>query len=586
MRWWIVLVLLASSTVPSAQAQQASNGLTLVDAIGDVVGPVPAAGAGFVDLDTIAIQIDEAGLDVRVTVASLQTDGLAQLRWELWVALEYANERFDVLMEPSSTSAPLPEQVDRVLFGDVRASLVRMADLNRIAMLSSMQDPATRTFNATLPWSALVAANGASPSPGEPIRILAAGSAWTPLVLGAPHNPFPLGNPDGFLTRDDAAFPEGTFLSRPGAVGDLSLGTPLPMRFSNGEATTFVWPMNLTNRGSDALDVALALEAPGFIAALPASVHVAPGASSLFNVSVAVPFSHEHGTQRTFLLTAEASPTQRVRLQLGIDYPAIAQPSGHHSRLFLHVGQSTLLQTTAVPYGLWMNTLEEDGTVGAAIGSQGNGVCPRATPDATNFADWGMQWFVELQPALRMGLAARPQESASLDLELDARAALPAGDLHAQVFVAQSPVDEFELFQGNRTWGTVAVPATTGPERLGIHIDIPLSDDLAGVPPSNAHNLYLAILYCPELPGASSAALTVANQFASIVDAAAVNLVSGAQLLLPLDEYHDPVSTGTMDARPSGDAAQPATPGKASPAPGWAFGLVLLALVALTRRRQ
>lgn len=587
MRWLLLplalLVVASLAGLTPVAAQDAAGRLVLDDEAGDVAGPVPAAGVGFVDLTRVEVEATDAGLGVWITVASLQQDAVAQLGWELWLALEYDGDRFDVLLEPASTTLQPPDEVDRVLFGSVRATLLRMDDDARMADLTSAEHPATRTFNTTVPWDAITSRTGSNPAPGEPVRLLAGASAWTSLLLGTPHNPFPLGGVDAFVSRDDAAFPDGTFLSRPGAVGDLSLSTPMPIRFSNGEATTFVWPLTLTNRGSTDLTATLTVDSGDLPVLSPPSIQVPAGNATQFNVSVAVPFGHQHGAQHVIAVQAEASATQRVRLQLGIDYPAIAQPAGHHPRLYLHVGQSTLFQVKDIAFGVWMNTLEEEGVADAVIGGDANAVCPRAAPDLSNLLDWGTLWLVDLQPALRMGLAARVDEPATLDVVLDSLAATPAGAVHAQIFVATGPVEPFDLFQGNRTWGTTPLAAATGPGRTAVHVDIPLAAELARVAPNKASNLYLAVLVCPDLPPVAGSALTIVGQFASLLEASPFNLVAGGQLVLPLDEYHDAVPQDLAVDPTSGAAEPDGQARKQSPAPPL---LAALALALLLRRRQ
>lgn len=546
----VAALVLALGALPASGQGAPADGpssLATDDDAGDTSGPLPAEGAGHLDIVHAEAAANERGLDFLVTVASLQADAPDQFGWELWLAFEYRGSRFDAVLVPTSTTADPPDEVDRILFGDLAADLWRMDDATQLGDFPSAVDIAARTFNGTVPWDLVLALDGTAASPGEPVRIVEAGSAWTPLLLGTPHNPFPASGTgaEAFVTGDRAAFPDGSFLGVPGAIGDLSLATPLPTRFSNGEATTMHWPIEVANHGTRDLDVRLDLSAAGAEARAPPGVRLAGGQSKVVNVYVTLPFAHEHGTQRTFLLTADSGAGDRATLRLGVDYPAIAQPAGHHPDLYLHASVQTLAGTLPVFGSQWMNTATEDDRANADEVGGNQGVCPDATPQPLGGSlEWGTLWVFGLDPGLRMGLDGRPGDLASLDVELVGAAAMPPGRLHGRLLLDSQRGDDgdFSLFETNATTqATAAVPATPGPTRQAVKLDLPMPPELDLVPPSRAENLLLALLFCLDAPPPGGFAVSTAASLATFVDAQPYSLASGGQLRLPLEEYHDAV---------------------------------------------
>src|SRR5688500_15226310 len=190
-QWVAVALALAVAVLqaPPASAQDAAGPegwVAVDDPAGDTQGPTPKEGAGFLDVTRAEAAATEAGLEVRVTVASLQTDPLAITDWELWLAFEYRGARFDAVVLPTTTTVDRPDEADQILFGDIRAFLWDAVDGEQVAPLATAADVPGRTFNATVPWELIVEPGGNSPSSGEAVRIVEGASAWTPILLGTP----------------------------------------------------------------------------------------------------------------------------------------------------------------------------------------------------------------------------------------------------------------------------------------------------------------------------------------------------------------------------------------------------------------
>lgn len=524
--------------------------IVLEDPAGDLEGPAPDQGAGFVDVVRAEVTPGLEELGLKVTVADLTADAASGFQLEFWLAFEYRGVPYHFAIL-GQTSAPLPDEVRTTLVGDPYAVLYRMDEdfPPRLHEAPAGLDVAGRTWNATLPWAA-IEGGGYSPQPGEALRLVDVASLWDATLTSSPHQGAPL-TTTGITAADVAAFPEGTFLPVPGAVGDLALTTPLPVRSSNGEATTFHWPVEVINRGGRELDVTFELEADGAEGRVPPGLRLPPAASAVVNVFVTVPFAHQHGTLREFPLTARAGPGDQATLRLGVDYPAVAQPAGHHPDLYVHGAERHLFGAAQlpVPYGAWMNTLEDDEASTAQRIQPDFDNCPLPPdmplppplPPVPSLGDLGSSWTIPLGPALAMGLDARLGETSGLDLELEAIAAMPAGRLHGRLMLASETFDGFGPFynQTDPARASVQVPSQPGPGSVALHLDLPTPASLDLVPPRRGENLVLGLIFCPDLPPPSGFGPGVATGFASILGQAPYALRPGAHLRLAVDEYHD-----------------------------------------------
>lgn len=543
-----LVVVLSTLAVPASAQAGSGQAFVVDDPTGDTSGPLPAQGAGFLDIVHVEVQPDQDGVEFLVQVASLQTDPAATFTWELWVALEYRGARFDAVIGAESTTAPLPPDTHTVIFGPMEARLYRMSpDRAQLAILAMGGDAGTRTFNATIPWDLLIEPNGNSPNPGESVRLLEAASAYSPIGVGTPHNAFPLDQAPYPHTSDVAPFPDGTFITVAGAIGDISLATPIATRYSNGEATTMHWPIEVANHGSRDLQVTFSFDVgkgAGIEGRAPPGLHLGPMQTKVVNVYVTLPFVHEHGTTKSFPFIAATDAGDRATLELGVDYPAIPQPAGHHPDLFIHASYIEISSGVSFAGYSWMNTLQEDLRSLSAHLMGGQETCPggTTTPLGGSF-DWGTFWLIGLDPGLRIGLDARLGETASLDVSLAGRAQLPAGTLFGRLFRESNLTADFGLFDAPadpfRTQTLVA--AATTPAASMAHLDLPIPTELDLVPPGRQDDLLLALLFCPDLPEQAQFAAATANTFAGLWRVEPYYLLAGGHLAMPLDEYHDVV---------------------------------------------
>ncbi|MEK6976022.1 MAG: hypothetical protein AABY18_06740 [Candidatus Thermoplasmatota archaeon] len=554
MRWLaLALVLPLLPLAPSALAQ--APGATLAaldDPQGDSQGLAPTQAAGFVDLVRVEAEVLDGGLAFRATVADLSTDLASGLTWELDLWFEYADEPFLLAIVLHETTADLPPEVDRILWGDPYAILYRLDQADSpvdLADLAATMDVATRVANATIPWGAIFTSAGTSPAPGEPVRVTAATSYWNALVVGSPRQPVPF-SITGVGASDEAVFPEGTFLTTAGSTGALSLSTAIPVRSSNGEATTFHWPVLVSNLVEQDLDLTFVLDAGGVEGRVPPGLRLAAGANATVNVYVTVPFNHEHGTMRLFPFTARAGPGEETTLKLGVDYPTVPQPAGHHPELWLHGSVEQVQGQDFNPGTPWMNTLEDDERANTDLIMPREENCPLGPDIDTGVPlvgpieppfDFGSYWSIALDPALAIGLDGRVGELASLDLELVGKAATPPGTLFGRLMLASEDFDGFGPFANHTDpfRASVAVPATPGPSSVALHLDLPMPPSLDLVAPSRTENLVLALMFCLDVPAPGGLAPAVAASFAGIAAHGPYAIRTGAHLVLVVDEYHD-----------------------------------------------
>lgn len=219
--WWApVTVLVLVIAAGAAQAQKATA--VLEDPEGDTVGPSPAAAVGFIDLIRAEVTATAEGLLVGLTVASLQTDAAGPLGWELRLGIEYRDVSFDVVLETSSSATGNVEPAQQLLVGDIEGHLIRLGDDVELATFPVEADPSSRAFRVLVPWGAIETPGKTSAVAGDAIGLRSAGGAWSPLILGTPHNPWFLDELNAATTRDDAAWPEASAVAwATNAVGSI-----------------------------------------------------------------------------------------------------------------------------------------------------------------------------------------------------------------------------------------------------------------------------------------------------------------------------------------------------------------------------
>lgn len=528
---FVVLLGFGFLGVPLVQGQETPTVLEVADPAGDAV--YQGAPMEFVDLLLTRVGLADAALTVEMEVA----DGAAAQQsvaipagsgWEFWLELRYRDDLFHLVLDPGLGSFPNLDEpgqfVDTTLVHTFRweessGSWAKTHEATGIG--------AGNLWTGAFPIASLQASDGFVPGPGEPIRLIEA-VAYFDEGPGSPHD-FPRGNAvipqQNLLVQDRAAFPADAVLSVPGASEPtgLSLSTPRPVRFSNGEATTYHWPVAVTNLGAAPVEVVFEAETTREVEVrLPGAARIEPGSSAMVDVFATVPFVHEHGGERAVIVQA-ISGGKQTTLPLVVRYLDIAQPAGHHPNLFLHAdnaggGDSGLM---------WMDTVQAPERFHDSRMDFSAGTCYPDSDDLNGQASMGAVFV--LDPALLIGLDARIEEAARLEGMLDLVAPSNAGRFVFD-FVLYDPLSGSNpriVTNGNALPGIAVAAGTLG--QVPIDLEIPLPSELDNLPPGSGQNLALRSVFCADVTAAPNAPGTQPG------------LLHGAFLQMPLNEYHDAI---------------------------------------------
>lgn len=324
-------------------------------------------------------------------------------------------------------------------------------------------------------------------------------------------------------------------------VGHVRLSSEGRIRGSNGEATTFLWTVNLTNLEEypDTFTLSLSTPPPAWEVRLPYPKAQVPANSSVqIPILATIPFAHQHGAVETFVLEARslADGDAVGRLDLGVEYLAPAQPAGHHDTLFIHGRGSDSLTiyvsgdgTSYSDMQAYMNTRppEPEGDARAIQGRVAD--CSSTSPR--------FGWVAELEPQLRLGLDFDMDGEGLFEGEFTTPLPIDDARLHGRLLVA----DHYGAQQHARYYdapaGTITV-ATLSSETgrdLGQGSTTALQ---AVITPTDEGDL---VPFQPEQSLLLVLWLTGESVPACIGLEDQAMLEAGASLKLPLFEYHDPI---------------------------------------------
>jgi hypothetical protein len=444
-----------------------------------------------------------------------------------------------------------------------------------LADVAATLDAAADTIAFGVARADMADRSGAAPFPGRALEDVHAecrnyGSAVS-LVGGTPPVPARISD-----RVPDLGLVAGVWPVTLGArqTGHAVLTSPEPFRASNGEATTFAYNVTAHNTGStDDAFVLRAVDVPAFTNVSLASdkLQIPGNGQQSFQVWVTVPFAHDHGASRSFILEmASATDTTSVgRIELGVRYLAVAQPAGHHDTLYVHSFQEQGLQdpvVEAVPgvvgNGGYLNTLDED----PADSHQGLSFMTGNTFGPSEH--W--EWEVMLAPSLLIGLDADLARVGEVEISFGSRTPMTDVQVSAEILVGAPGMDLVTLV-------TLAPTAATATDDV-YTVKGDLVPDAAAdlIPYTPGMNLYLHVTL--DATGPTDA-----------VPIDAPWLLPMSSLRLPLLAYHDPVEglpeTGAvvLAGEPNMVAEAPA---KDTPSAAW-LALVALGLgLVVARRRQ
>lgn len=510
------------AVMPLAAAQS----LEFSDATGDAtVQGVPVPGldvlGGSVSLDNsslvFTVNIDDAAAAQRGTLAAL-------VAWEFWVEARYRGDTFHFVIETGLGEVPDPQAGPT---DTTTAGIYRVTDdgfFDKLYGGAGDVDGATNTYAAVFPVNEIEARDGFILGPGEPLEFTEVVSYFDE-GPGSPHD-FSRGNaimPQQVLMGGDhAEFPPNSYLTLPGSTTELTLSTPRPIRFSNGEATTYHWPISITNPLASAVEVELDADADDDLdLRLPAGLRLDAGESRIVSVYATAPFQHRHGGQRDVLFTARTGAIQ-ASLPLAIHYLDVPQPAGHHPNVYLHALNAGAGSAAVV----WIDTLSEP-----IQGSDANmllGAMSCRKDDTDIQLSNGL--FAPLDPVRQIGIDANVDQAAHFTGRLVVPGVMPSGQLIMKLLTYDPVAGDGpgSLSPSEENIVSFPVPLTRA-GALDVEIDLPIPAELDYLLPTDPRNLALALVFCGDAVAGPSLPRDDVQPY----------FEHGAFMTLPFNEYHD-----------------------------------------------
>lgn len=590
----MALLLLMALTLPMVMpmaAGQSSEGAVLAeDSSGDVgiIGPdgqpagsVPADAFTGLDLKGVGIQSeDEETVSFYVEVASISEQSETPAPFldpDYAIYFRFGEMDYRVLMQ-TALSNPVNDATNRQ---PVSTSLQESTGTGwRTAARGQGEvlDAENRVV-AAIPREAIVDDNQAPLARGSQLTDFVAEASvelWTPFLNSdsgggiLPVQYHGVGLIDRAPDRDVGA----AYTMTTGSIiqaGDLFSRVAEPVRWTNGEATTLVYEVEVQNRGSklQRVDVSVTGTPGTWEVAHSDVLEVEAGSSQNVTILVSIPFTHAHGTFEEFLVHFQ-SPDGHASTSLAVYWPLIPQPAGHHDTLWFHgaVQERGQPWDDLFPQEVgWINaappeTDQED----AGTSIPANWFVPSG---AGSFAggsptEGRAQWFYSLSPQLRMGLDFDLSQLGSLDIvtELPVPMLDPTVDVNLGYLVIKQQ-GRF-LGGGESEWTTIgAGSATTAGQQQGkTPWSIPLAIESSAdeIPFRTDGNLGLIITMRGTMVGAT---------WPFHEATAPVLVTSQSTMTLPLFEYHDPVdevfvtSSAIRLSIPAGGQERMVNPGEA-----------------------
>ena len=362
--------------------------------------------------------------------------------------------------------------------------------------------------------------------------------------------------------------------------GALRLQTPEPVRLSNGESTTLVYPLTIYNDADRDDDVLITIQnpEPAWSLRVPPRVKVAAHGEVTVPVILSMGFEHRHGQIAYFHVRAESIEDKQSWsvIDLGVFWLDIPQPAGHHNKLWFHsgpvnpvplrgfsVGLGVNVATCAGARLIWMNPLEEDESQNAEDGPAP--ACPFGETDVfpppTYATEPTAEWYLPLVPELLIGLDFDLTRTAQLVTSVRSATTSTAASLDAILLYcdptnATGPSGCTNKQIAHGTGGPVALAA--GAERQ-FEIELAVNESADHLPFQRNSNLGLLLRLLTETP--SHPPNTGGGGTGPEL------IIAGSELVLPLIEYHDPIdqafqAVGTLHLESLSPFEKPLNPGR------------------------
>lgn len=545
-------LLVVALLVPVGSGQEAATPVAVevaTDGPGDVRFQAGDAGAQDSplpreDLDLLSLTVTEQpeGFRIALGVSSLDEQSSQGELFSLYtVDFTHHDTQYRVAWFRSNSLA------NGAYFSELQVFSPATDRYSYLQELTPEVDAGAATIAAVAPRDQLLDGQGAPPYPGRAL------SDFFALALG---NPLLAGNFDvAGQSAGDAylvdRMPDDGLASTPVPVvlgvqqtGHARLWSEEPFRFSNGEATTFVFRVQAHNNDTapDTFDLRFSQAPDGWDIRTPAStIRIEGGGTVEVPVVVRTEFAHDHGNSDRVLMemVSQRDPSAVGRIEIGVHYPATPQPAGHHDTVYFHSTDNSdqpinLLFGTVFGtifgndnlHAAWMNTVEDfAGDDDAEVGGD------RCQSDVVTMT-WC--WDLDLDPELKMGLDFDLDDVGEISAPVSSILPLPGATLHGAVMYEQPPEDEEEW------WNTESVEVATlvaaDPVEVGANGQETLTATVvpseAGdfLPYTKGASLWIRLMVTAERPD---------NPFFGPGDHP--KLQPGGWARLPLLEYEDPV---------------------------------------------
>lgn len=591
----LLAVLLVATALPLAQGQAASASI-LEDAAGDMQtvaagNPLGPPAGRFAATDLVSLLLEESATDLtfRLGVGNLAASPEAPLLESTMYTIDFSHAGvvYRVMMFRQAAGDHAEYGGRAYVYDPGRDSY------NQLEALVVTADAGSNTMVASVPRSLILDEHGSAPFPGRVLAGFHARSAslgfgdWD-IAIG------PGGSVQVPTTGVQDAMPDtgnGTldFPIRLGVAqsGAARLKADVPVRASNGEATTFVFSVNATNMGPPQRFVLSTVGVPAsWQVDVPSTLVEIPANSTVtIPVLVSMPFAHQHGTLQSFGLemVGRNNPSDIGRVQLGVRFVDPPQPAGHHDTQYLHTftadGDQTFNTLFSTLFGfdpnqLYFNTIppdEDENDARTPVAGWPRGSFLPTVPPTQDYT-----WFVPLSPGLALGLDFDLARLGAIKVAVDTTLPMPGTVLTGRLV---HTVPDGRNCGGDRPGqdgdectmedyyfgaGTHVTAATLGPGNpvdvgaatRGTLIEAPIQATPAGD--------YLPFHAQATLVLQLNLTFLRADGFFGPRDAPKV---AGGELVLPLLEYHDPVdqvfsSLSSLMIKVHGDQQRMVNPGK------------------------
>ncbi len=542
MRWSIVLLLLVPTVAAQADVMQDEEGdVGLM--VGDVTQSVPGGLQDGIDLQYLKVTETPTEFILHLGVKQLEQANDAVVADRVHdITFRHGGQQF------------LAYWNNFFLDGHYAALQRYDEGLGRYAFdreLTFSEDPEANEISLVIPRVALTDEQGAAPFPGrslEDFRVV----SQSPYIASRLVSLFPaLVTGDESLVVMEDTMEGGSYAVQIGMeqIGDARLYAAEPFRFSNGEASTFVYWVDAGFAGTETTSFTLGTQnvPAGWSVGVPAgSFDMAPGQTLRFPVVVDTPFAHSHGNSESFIVEMRGPP-HVGRVELGILYPEIPQPAGHHNvlKFWSRINTDDIIGGPLAPVHepIHGNRGDELAYMNAAISNDAD---LEAAVDfeygGGGIGIGGQRYWLEipLEPSLKMGLDFQAGETGTITFDIETTVPMTQAVVSAQLEHVVGIREEFApgaFVLDYQTMILATMPESTPfdlqpGQTKQVEAPLLLTPDADYVEYDPAAGLLLRISISDQTPGGGF-------YFAGINPVP--RLAPGGSMELPLNEYQDPV---------------------------------------------